>query len=171
MAPLDGGDYNSRMSERRVNGAADSAPAPAERQARLEAALRDALAARRKAVAPPGWDDAALTRGVTRMEAAASVNPHLPIAWPTWPPGVVPKLTAAAQKALRRGLRWYIEPVVEQQNTFNRASVDTTQELRDLLRALAVENARLTRRLAEVEARLADLESEATPPAPPTTPV
>ena len=105
------------------------------------------------------------------MEAAASVNPHLPIAWPTWPPGVVPKLTAAAQKALRRGLRWYIEPVVEQQNTFNRASVDTTQELRDLLRALAVENARLTRRLAEVEARLADLESEATPPAPPTTPV
>ncbi len=159
------------MSERRVNGAADARPASTERQARAEAALRDALAARRRAVAPPGWDDAALNRGAVRMEAAANVNPHQPIAWPTWPPGLVPKLTAAAQKTLRRGLRWYIDPIVAQQNDFNRASADTAQEMRELLRALAVENARLTRRLAEVEARLADLESEVAPPVPPPTPL
>ena len=101
------------------------------------------------------------------MDAAASVNPHLPIAWPTWPPGVLPKLTAATQKVVRRGLRWYIEPIVAQQNDFNRATVDTAQELRDLLRALAVENARLTRRLAELEERLADLECAAADSPPP----
>lgn len=158
------------MSEQPVNGAADSRPASTERQARAEAALRDALAAHRRAVAPPGWDEATLKRSIEGMEAAASVDSHRPIAWPTWPPGLAPKLTAAAQKILRRGLRWYIDPIVAQQNDFNRASADTAQEMRELLRALAVENARLTRRLAEVEARLADLESEVASPVPPPTP-
>lgn len=141
-------------------------PTLAERQAATETALRAALAARHRAGAPPGWDETALVEGLDRMEAATSVDPHLPIAWPTWPPGLVPKLMAVTQKLVRRGLRWYIDPIVEQQNSFNRATADTAQDLRELLRALAGENARLTRRLAEIEARLAALEASTSPDTP-----
>ena len=56
----------------------------------------------------------------------AQVNPHQPIAWPAWPPGIWPKVKAALQKITRRLLRWYIDPIVEQQN---RVNVDTVQML------------------------------------------
>jgi O-antigen chain-terminating methyltransferase len=49
------------------------------------------------------------------------VNSHLPIGWPVMPKGVVPKLTAYAQKITRRLLRWYINPLVDQQNEYNAA--------------------------------------------------
>ena len=47
------------------------------------------------------------------------VNPHQPIAWPHWPPGLRPKVVALITKIIRRLLRWYIEPLVEEQNIFN----------------------------------------------------
>ena len=56
-----------------------------------------------------------------RVHAAARVNSHPPIAWPTWPRGLWPKIEALAQKVVRRLLRWYIDPIVEQQNRFNAA--------------------------------------------------
>jgi hypothetical protein len=56
-----------------------------------------------------------------RVYASANVNPHLPIAWPTWPRGFGPKIVALTQKVVRRLLRWYINPIVEQQNRFNLA--------------------------------------------------
>jgi hypothetical protein len=56
-----------------------------------------------------------------RVHAATNVNPHLPIAWPTWPRGLWPKVQAVFQKVVRRLLRWYINPIVEQQNHFNAA--------------------------------------------------
>jgi hypothetical protein len=56
-----------------------------------------------------------------RVHALARINPHQPVAWPTWPPGLWPKLVAAAQKVTRRLLRWYIDPMVEQQNRYNAA--------------------------------------------------
>jgi hypothetical protein len=56
-----------------------------------------------------------------RVYAAANVNPHLPIAWPAWPKGFRAKIVALAQKVVRRLLRWYINPIVEQQNQFNLA--------------------------------------------------
>ncbi len=56
----------------------------------------------------------------------AQVNPHLPIAWPDWPPGIWPKVKAILQKVTRRLLRWYIEPLIAQQN---RASANTAQTL------------------------------------------
>jgi glycosyltransferase involved in cell wall biosynthesis len=49
------------------------------------------------------------------------VNPHQPIAWPHWPPGVGPKVAALLKKVTRRLLRWYIDPLVEEQNAFNAA--------------------------------------------------
>jgi len=47
------------------------------------------------------------------------VEPHLPIAWPEWPPGLWPKIAALFQKSARRLLRWYITPIIEQQNEIN----------------------------------------------------
>ncbi len=70
------------------------------------------------------------------------VNPHLPIAWPEWPPGVWPKLKAAWQKLVRRMLRWYIEPIVAQQNQVNR---DTLQLLNALTQEVLLLRAEVAR--------------------------
>jgi hypothetical protein len=67
----------------------------------------------------PGLDAPAWSATLEQVRASARVNPHLPIAWPEWPPGVWPKVEALAQKIVRRLLRWYINPIVEQQNRFN----------------------------------------------------
>jgi hypothetical protein len=64
------------------------------------------------------------------------VNPHQPIAWPHWPDGVWPKVVAFVQKAVRRTLCWYINPIVEEQNRFNHAVAGA-------LDALSEENAQL----------------------------
>jgi len=47
------------------------------------------------------------------------VEPHPPVAWPRWPAGLWPKVVALYQKITRRLLRWYINPIVEQQNAIN----------------------------------------------------
>ncbi|MFH1084956.1 MAG: hypothetical protein V1772_04255, partial [Chloroflexota bacterium] len=52
------------------------------------------------------------------------VNPHLPIGWPKMPKGLASKLAAYVQKIVRRLLRWYINPIVEQQNAYNAAVAD-----------------------------------------------
>jgi 2-polyprenyl-3-methyl-5-hydroxy-6-metoxy-1,4-benzoquinol methylase len=49
------------------------------------------------------------------------VESHLPIGWPTLPKGLVPKLAAYVKKIVRRLLRWYINPIVDQQNAYNAA--------------------------------------------------
>jgi hypothetical protein len=66
---------------------------------------------------------------IDQVHATARVNPHWPIAWPTWPPGLWPKVEALLQKVVRRLLRWYINPIVEQQNRFNSALVRAVDEM------------------------------------------
>jgi hypothetical protein len=63
---------------------------------------------------------------------------------------------AVAQKLTRRFLAWYINPIVAQQNAFNRATLDALDSLREALDSLAAEHARVAARLAETEARQAD---------------
>ena len=53
------------------------------------------------------------------------VNSHLPIGWPTMPRNVLHRVAAYAKKITRRLLRWYINPIVDQQNRFNDAVVTT----------------------------------------------
>jgi hypothetical protein len=77
------------------------------------------------------------------VHATCWVNPHRPIAWPHWPKGLRPKLVALVQKLMRRSLRWYIAPIVEDQNRFNAAVVAA-------LDVLAQENALLR---VELQAR------------------
>lgn len=47
-----------------------------------------------------------------------SVSAHLPVMWHT---PVIGRLVSYAKRAMRLLLRWYINPVVEQQNNFNEA--------------------------------------------------
>jgi hypothetical protein len=80
------------------------------------------------------------------VHATSWVNPHQPIAWPRWPKGVWPTVVAFVQKVVRRLLRWYINPIVEEQNRFNQAVAEA-------LEALAQENARLR---AELHVHVSD---------------
>jgi 2-polyprenyl-3-methyl-5-hydroxy-6-metoxy-1,4-benzoquinol methylase len=86
---------------------------------------------------PQGSDK--LRTAMKEVRATRSVNPHLPIAWPKWPPGVWPKIAAATQKVVRRLLRWYINPIVEQQNTFNSAVARVLEECTAILTQLRAE--------------------------------
>ncbi|MCL7453831.1 MAG: glycosyltransferase family 2 protein [Anaerolineae bacterium] len=57
------------------------------------------------------------------------VESHSPIAWPDWPPGIWPKVVALSQKVARRLLRWYIDPIVQQQNVVNAAFLHALETL------------------------------------------
>jgi len=76
------------------------------------------------------------------VKLTAWINPHQPIAWPEWPKGLGPKAVALAQKIVRRLLRWYINPIVEEQNRFNRSVTRA-------LEAVIEENARLRAELRQ----------------------
>ncbi len=86
---------------------------------------------------------------LAEVRATQWVNPHRPIAWPHWPEGVLPKIVAFLQKVVRRSLRWYINPIVEEQNRFNAAVVRA-------LDALAQENAQLRAEIQALRAGLGD---------------
>lgn len=95
------------------------------------------------------------------------VNPHLPIGWPVMPKGIIPKIIAIAQKITRRLLRWYINPIVEQQNTYNAAVAEVLAALQSqveqhgLLLGELKEQARRLHELDALAQRVQALESEA----------
>lgn len=78
---------------------------------------------------PEEHQDAGNATLLALQSAQLRVNPHLPIAWPEWPPGTWPKVVAAVQKVTRRLLRWYIDPLVEQQNEINASLLQSLQLL------------------------------------------
>lgn len=84
----------------------------------------------------PSKQSAVLANALAQVRLTSWVNPHQPIAWPRWPKGVWPKIIAAVQKITRYLLRWYINPLIEEQNQFN-AAVEAA------LSMLAQENAQL----------------------------
>ncbi len=86
---------------------------------------------------------------LARIREKQAVNPHLPIGWPVMPPGLIPKLVAYAQKIVRRLLRWYINPIVAQQNEFNAAATDLLASHQARLDALTTSLEALTARLSE----------------------
>jgi hypothetical protein len=85
--------------------------------------------------AEPGAAESRFPGGVGDSDALARVrlyqhvNSHLPIGWPDMPPGLLPKMRAYAQKIVRRLLRWYINPLVDQQNLFNTAVTEVLSSL------------------------------------------
>ncbi len=92
-----------------------------------------------------------------QAERWATVNAHLPLETA----GRLGAVVGASRKAIRLLLRWYINPIVEQQNHFNAA----------LLSLEALHHAReqeLLRELTELQQRVRELEARLTidPPSP-----
>lgn len=90
-------------------------------------------------------DDAALSElqaAIQDVNLNAKVNSHLPLLWEDM---VMGRLRSFVQRVVRRLLRWYINPIVDQQNAYNAAVAHA-------LTLLAAENARLRQSLADTHA-------------------
>jgi predicted nucleic acid-binding protein len=92
-------------------------------------ALRAEVRARRAAVVDENSAESALERELQRcieqLEITRVVSAHWPLNEQTLPQ----KAIALVNKVVRRGLRWYINPIVEQQNAFNDAAARTLRLL------------------------------------------
>ncbi len=97
---------------------------------------------------------------LARVREKQTVNPHLPIGWPVMPPGLIPKLVAYAQKIVRRLLRWYINPIVAQQNEFNAAVTDLLASQQARLDELATVIEASTARLSSLDGKLTALQNQ-----------
>lgn len=64
-----------------------------------------------------GVDLAELRDAVAEVEALRAVSAHWPLTWRT----PRQRLEVFVQRVIRRALRWYIAPIVEQQNAYNNA--------------------------------------------------
>ncbi|ACL25326.1 hypothetical protein [Chloroflexus aggregans] len=84
-----------------------------------------------------------LQRVVEELEYTRVVSAH----WPLEGRTPLEKIIAFINKVVRRYLRWYINPIVEQQNAFN----DTAARA---IRLLVAENAALRAELAALHAQL-----------------
>ncbi|MCS6940916.1 MAG: hypothetical protein RMJ55_14695 [Roseiflexaceae bacterium] len=125
----------------------DGAPDVAAILEQLRAEVRAQHAARRLI-----GDDAlqrALQRSLDDLEITRVVSAHWPLTGRTLPQ----KAMALINKIVRRYLRWYINPIVEQQNAFNDAAART-------LRLLAEAYQELARQVAEQQETGAQAHSE-----------
>jgi len=82
---------------------------------------------------PPAEDRGALAEAMD----AAHISAHFPILWDV---PVIGRAIALVKRVVRLLLRWYINPIVDQQNDFNAATVRALSDL-------AAENERLRARL------------------------
>jgi hypothetical protein len=78
----------------------------------------------------PDWQRTMEPTSLALLRQRQVVNSHLPIGWPTMPRGLFGKTDAYAKKIVRRLLRWYVNPIVDQQNRFNEAAVAAISEQR-----------------------------------------
>ena len=97
---------------------------------------------------PHARNIAELRRSVDTVNDVWFVSAHLPI---TWEVRVFGRLLAYAKRATRLLLRWYINPIVEQQNRFNSATARAITEI-------SAYQERMTREWLLLEERVARLE-------------
>jgi len=109
----------------------DGAPDVAAILEQLRAGVRAAHATRRQIGDDPL--QRALQRSLDDLEITRVVSAHWPLTGRTLPQ----KAMALVNKVVRRYLRWYINPIVEQQNAFNDAATRTLRLLADAYRELA----------------------------------
>jgi hypothetical protein len=123
------------------------------------AAVLDAVRARvraRRATSAGATEDpdeqmgSEIAAAIQDVNVNSRVNSHLPLLWEDM---IVGRLRAFVQRVVRRLLRWYINPIVDQQNVYNAASAKA-------LTLLAAENARLRREHAELADKVGQLERE-----------
>jgi hypothetical protein len=102
-----------------------------ERQLQL---IRARIAGRRPNAVPRGGAD--IERLVDDAARLARVNSHWGIA-SSWP--VAGRIEVLGKRVIRILLRWYVNPIVDQQNDFNAAVVRALYELESEVEALRVE--------------------------------
>jgi hypothetical protein len=121
--------------------------------------LRAEVRARRAA---QGDDDAGLSAAERELRHAAEELEIARVVSAHWPlEGRTPyeRAWALINKLVRRYLRWYINPIVEQQNAYNDASARA-------IRLLIEANAELRAQVAQLQ-RCLDGQAVAAPPSPP----
>ena len=131
----------------------DSSQPPVDVAAVL-AEIREGVRQRRATLPPdaplePALSDIDLRRLLAEVEATRVVSVHWPLQGQTLPQ----KLIAAVNKVVRRYLRWYINPIAEQQNNANDAIVRTLHGLVTTIEEQQAELARLRARVVLLEGR------------------
>lgn len=91
-----------------------------------------------------GEGDAEVPVGTVRTKADISIEFPSGSARPVVGPAIL-----LAKRVVRRGLRWYLAPVIEEQSRFNHSVLD-------LLESLRLQQERLRADLDDLRARLAD---------------
>jgi hypothetical protein len=125
------------------------------------AQLRQAVKERREKL--HGSELSELRALVRQVNERWNVSAHLPITWGG--PPLVGRGLAYAKRVTRLLLRWYINPIIEQQNNFNAAATRALLQINAYLEQLTREDYALEQRLAALEAHLG-LAGEADRPAP-----
>jgi SAM-dependent methyltransferase len=124
----------------------------------------DALIARlREEVAWRGNGASALT---TRARARSAAEQFWAVTAERPPHGGAP--TRFVKRALRRVLRWYVEPLAQQQRSFNDAALKLIDALFEELDRLAAERGDRGQLLVELDERLTRTERRGSPTAPAT---
>jgi hypothetical protein len=95
----------------------------------VRAAVRRNAGYRAATDVPPAQRSHALTE----LSDLAVISAHLPVTWST---PVVGRAIAYSKRGMRILLRWYVNPIVEQQNTFNEALVRTMASLEQRLQEI-----------------------------------
>ncbi len=91
---------------------------------------------------------AELRRSAEAVNEVWFVSAHLPINWRV---RIAGRLSSYAKRAVRILLRWYINPIVEQQNRFNSATARTISELVTYQERMAREWLLLDERITKLE--------------------
>lgn len=102
------------------------------------AALRTQAIARAKAMGLT--DQATLDDPLRQAADLAHISAHFPIMWRI---PVVGRMLSLVQRATRIGLRWYINPIVDQINDFNEATITALNTMAARQEALAARIAAL----------------------------
>lgn len=121
--------------------------------AKVLAEVRAAVEARRASLAPdaaepPALADIDLRRLLSEVEATRVVSAH----WPLHAENPIQRVIVLINKVVRRYLRWYINPIAEQQNAANDAIVRTLHGLVATVEEQQALIARLRARVAQLEA-------------------
>jgi hypothetical protein len=114
------------------------------------AQLRQAVKERREKL--HGEELSELRALVRQVNERWNVSAHLPITWGG--PPLIGRGLAYAKRVTRLLLRWYINPIIEQQNNYNAAATRALLQINAYLEQLTREDYALAQRLDALESRL-----------------
>jgi septal ring factor EnvC (AmiA/AmiB activator) len=97
---------------------------------------------------------------VSQLRRVQWVSSHLPLGWPVMTGNPFQRGATYLKKVIRRLLRWYINPIVDQQNQFNKVATDVIAEQHRKLDAVHENLAELQDELASAQRTIESLQKE-----------